>query len=366
LQPYRITNIAVYLLFIVLILTAILFIPGCTFQNRTRDGNPDWSPDGSRIAFSSDRTGKNEIYLMKADGSDQTRLTYNPDKTNPNQSWEPKWSPDGTKIAFTFGYTPVPSDTRSSIDIMNADGTNQLRITFQAKAGFQDQADLEPDWSPDGTRIVFTSNRVVNRQIYVMNADGSDQTRLTYDGGYNNQPVWSPDGTQIAYVSNRNIYVMNSDGTNPIKLTSNSNDGNPAWSPDGKQIVFNSIRDGRNYEIYVMNADGSNQTRLSNSPGFNGEPSWSPDAKKIAFSSDRDGNYKIYIINIVDENQAQLSGSLPQLKWGNLLFIIFLAVVVVVPILVLRRRRLLGRGKASEFAIVSLVLGIIGTLGFHC
>jgi len=119
-------------------------------------------------------------------------------------------------------------------------------------------------------RILFTSTRDGNYEIYDMNSDGSVQCRLTnqLDHGYN--ASWAPNGRQIAFTSSHDgddeIYVLNSDGTDLVRLTySPGLEDNPDWSPDGRQIAFTSHRDG-NAEVYVMNADGSAQTRLTNSP----------------------------------------------------------------------------------------------------
>ena len=128
-------------------------------------------------------------------------------------------------------------------------------------------------------KIAFTSLRDGNEEIYVMNADGSDQTRLTYNPPYGNGcPCFSPDGTKIAFASKRDgdyeIYVMNADGSNQTRLTNNGG-LYPCFSPDGTKIAFVSKRD-RDYEIYVMNADGSDQTNITNNPGGDYSPSWGP------------------------------------------------------------------------------------------
>ncbi len=168
-----------------------------------------------------------------------------------------------------------------NIWVMNADGSGQTRLT--ESGGF----DKEPSWSPDGTQIVFASDRESDSMItdiYVMNADGSGQTRLTESGGSDYQPSWSPDGTQLIFASDResdsyidDIWVMDADGSNQTRLTeSGGYDYQPSWSPDGTQIVFASDRESDFYieDIYVMNADGSDQTRVTESGGY--VPFWSP------------------------------------------------------------------------------------------
>jgi Tol biopolymer transport system component len=186
------------------------------------------------------------------------------------------------------------------IYVMNADGSEQTRLTTDPGI------DEDPNWSPDGTKIAFNSIRDGNREIYVMNADGSEQTRLTTDPGSDDGPDWSPDGTKIAFRSDRDglaeIYVMNADGSNPIRLTNNdASDVLPAWSPDGTKIAFASNRNGDIAEIYVMNADGSEQTRLTNNPAIDTTPDWSPDGEKIVFRRNLESqNPEIYIMNAAD------------------------------------------------------------------
>jgi len=124
------------------------------------------------------------------------------------------------------------------------------------------------------SKIVFASNRDGSMQIYRMNGDGNAQTRLTYSGANDDNPRWSPNGTKILFQSDRDhpdtgymdIYLMNSDGSGATRLTSDANDDSMAtWSPDGSKIVFQSMRNGLIYQVYSMNADGSNQVNLSTS-----------------------------------------------------------------------------------------------------
>ncbi|HYX30770.1 MAG TPA: PKD domain-containing protein, partial [Pyrinomonadaceae bacterium] len=157
-------------------------------------------------------------------------------------------------------------------------------------------------------------------QIYVMNSDGTGQTRLTIDGSNNENPRWSPDGTKILFQSDRDnqgsgsydIYVMNANGSGQTRLTTDANDDSAAsWSPDGTKIVFQSLRNGVNYQVYTMNANGSGQTNISNNGANETQPSWSPDGVKIAFASDRDqpGCPSIYVMNSNGTNQIRLTYS---------------------------------------------------------
>ncbi|MDP6716585.1 MAG: hypothetical protein QF368_18440, partial [SAR202 cluster bacterium] len=162
-------------------------------------------------------------------------------------------------------------------------------------------------------RIVFTSDRDGNKEIYTMNLDGSGVSRNTDHGAADGSPSLSPDGKRIAFVSNRDddyeIYVMSDDGSGQTRLTdSPSIDGSPSWSPDGSRIAFTSLRDG-NWEIYVMNADGSDPLNLTDNPAVDLHPSWSPDGVSIAFSSDRDGSGEIYTMTPDGTDQTRLTNN---------------------------------------------------------
>jgi len=247
------------------------------------------------IAFRSNRTGNNEIYLMNGDGSGLINLT-----NDSSDDDLPAWSPDGTRIAFC-----TTRDGSYEIYSMNADGSGPTNLSRNPLE------DCGSSWSPDGMELAFWSSRDGNNEIYVMNADGSGQTRLTDNPALDIFPNWAPDGKQIVFVSDRDgqmdIYVMNADGSGVTRLTNMGvGDAFPVWSPDGTKIAFSPDSDG-NYEIYVMNADGSGQTNLTNNSANDWFPSWSPDGTQITFSSERDGNAEIYAMNADGSGQMRLT-----------------------------------------------------------
>ena len=238
-----------------------------------RDENPVWSPDGSKIAFASNSfDGTTRVGVMNANGSGVTQLTFV--GSNPGNEIDSPygWSPDGSKIIFRSF-----RDGNFEIYVMNADGSNQTRLINNAAV------DTGGTFSPDGSKIVFTSNRDGDNEIFVMNADGSGIVQLTNNTFSDTVDfsAWSPDGTKILFASNRDgnseIYVMNSDGTGQTRLTTDAGaDIQPAWSPDGTKILFTSNRDGDN-DFYTMNANGSGVTSLlSNTENGEADATWLP------------------------------------------------------------------------------------------
>ena len=169
------------------------------------------------------------------------------------------------KIAFQSN-----RDGNDEIYVMDADGSNQTNLTNS-----NDLYEGSPSWSPDGTKIVFRSagrgyfgGAGQNGDIFVMDANGSNQTNLTNGVGSYHSPSWSPDGSKIVFSKSSEIWVMGSDGSNQIQISPNGGTaGSPSWSPDGSKILFSSLRAGVSEwatEVFVMDADGSNQTQISN------------------------------------------------------------------------------------------------------
>ncbi|MFL5237874.1 MAG: hypothetical protein ACJ8EL_09785 [Rhizomicrobium sp.] len=241
----------------------LLSADGMTFANLTNDpgvdAEPTWSPDGQKIAFTSERAGRFQIFVMNADGSGPTQLTH-----EDNGADGPAWSPDGGKIAFVSH-----SSGHTDIYVMNSNGSEIRQLTtmhaFQAA------------WSPDGTRIAFRS---LSGDIFVMNADGTEVIQLTTEPSLDRAPSWSSDGTKIAFASTRSgslqIHVMNSDGTAVTQLTSGSQENDhPVWSLDGSKIAFVVMGTGTE-KLYMMNPDGTGQVPLTSSSHFVEGAAWRP------------------------------------------------------------------------------------------
>lgn len=271
-------------------------------------GDETFSPPVGRIAFTSDRDGNREIYVMSADGTGQTNLT-----SDPADDFEPSWSPDGTELAFQSFRGGPPN-----IFVAGDGGSEVMQLTDTPAV----EGRLR--WSPDGSRVVFYSFRSEGRGLlWVANATGSDAT-APLDGIHPAGPEvqcaggfpggWFPDGERILFRGSHaaghalQICAINADGSDLEVIFSEDNTDAifPALSPGGERIAF-TFNSEDVFDIYVINADGGNLQQVTDDPALDINPAWSPDGEWIAFASDRDGDMEIYIVRPDGRGLRQLT-----------------------------------------------------------
>jgi Tol biopolymer transport system component len=292
-----------------------------------------FSPDGRQLTFQSQRDGHDcdQQYVMDSDGANVKRISNGQGRTT--CGW---WMKDGKRLLFSSTHgsdpncPPKPDYSRGyvwpvyptyRIYTVRPDGSD-LRPLFpaQLKPGEEPGYNAESVLSPDGKKIVFTSDRGGDLDIWVMDVNGRNAKQLTRTLGYDGGPWWSPDGRQIAFrayhpetpeeiadyrallaqhlirPTTLDLYVMNADGSNVRRIT-NDRAANiasfaPSWLPDGKGLIFASNRDDpkrRKFEVYTIKLDGTGLERITYGDQFDGFPNFSPDGKRLVWASNRNG-----------------------------------------------------------------------------
>jgi Tol biopolymer transport system component len=224
------------------------------------DEDPGWSPDGSRIVFASSRhdrgTGRNQIYIMNADGSGVEQVTH-----GGGGKFEPDWSPDGSRLVFV-------GDRGGTFDIyvMNIDGSGLTNLTNSPAS------ESDPAWSPNGRGILYTVD-ASTPQLWVMNSSGGDAEKL----GSGLAADWSPDGSRLVFSETAlGIAVVSLQDGSVTLLTHDPYDLEPTWSPDGTRIIFRRGQMADNADLYSVASDGGRLTRLTDDLAPETMPDWSP------------------------------------------------------------------------------------------
>jgi serine/threonine protein kinase len=266
---------------------------------------------GGQIAFASKRSGTTQVWMMNVDGSDLRQLT-----NIAEGACQPEWSPDGMFLVFTSPCDKNEEFYRSSgIFIINADGSGLIPLPSVGGG------DFDPVWSPDGKKIVFTSLRNSGRpRVYVINLEDNTVTRLSEQYSYDRQPYWSPDGSQLAFVTTQKgpvqIWTMNADGSNQ-QLFSRSADAinsHPVWSPDGEVILFTQVNRNRRVPVIVAASykdDEYSEYHYELGPVPIREAKYSPDGLWLVFESWPEGsNHDIYIMSASGAGRTRLTDAL--------------------------------------------------------
>lgn len=226
--------------------------------------SPQWSPDGTRIAYVSFEQKKPIVYVLNVfDGTRRVVASFE------GSNSAPAWSPDGRRLAVT-----LTKDGGSQIYMMNADGSGLTRLTYSQSI------DTEPNFSPDGRHILFTSDRAGSPQIYRTRVDGvGEPERMTFEGGYNVTPRYTPDGKSFVYITRTegrfNVAIQSIASRQVQILTSDRLDQSPTVAPNGKMILYASEIRGRGI-LAAVSSDGRIKQRITAQAGDIREPTWGP------------------------------------------------------------------------------------------
>jgi len=263
----------------------------------------------TRIAFTSDASGFQEVYVADLLGDDIRQVTRHHRLTV-----SPRFSPNGRLLAYTSYHSGNP----------NLYITDLTQSKFTRAVSQRSGLNLAPAWSSDGKTLAITLSQDGNPDLYLMDTKGEIKKRLTANSGINVSPSWSPDGNRLAFVSDRSgtpqIYVMDLKTSRTTRITFVGNDNSePAWSPTGEWIAYASLYEG-SYHIFIIRPDGSSPTRVTRYAGDNESPSWSPDGNQIVFTRKLDDKQMLYVVFKNGTGLRQLfhiDGKLSYPQWSS-------------------------------------------------
>jgi len=280
----------------------VMYLDGTGLVNVSRhgaiDSRPSVSADGSKVAWVSNRDGNWEVndgnwevYVANTDGTGLVNVS----RSDAQEAY-PSLSADGSKVAWLSGRYRV-----HEVYVANTDGTGIVNVSSHG------DDDDNPSLSADGSKVAWMSDRDGNYEVYVANTDGTGIVNVSNHSGRDEFPSLSADGSKVAWVSHRDqdvygddygeVYVANTDGTGLVNVSSDGAwDRYPSLSADGSKVAWFSNRDGNN-EVYAANTDGTGLVNVSSNGAEDMYPSLSVDGSKVAWHSYRDGNYDVYLAN---------------------------------------------------------------------
>jgi TolB protein len=249
----------------------------------------------TRIAFICDRSGNKELYLAETDGYDSKRIT-----NHGNLVLNPDFSPLGHELIFTSYRQGNPDLYRK-----------EIYTGSEARVSHQKGLNISGRYRHDGKELALTLSRDGNAEIYLIGIDGKLHKRLTNSWGIDVDPSWNPIGDQVAFVSDRqgnpNIFIADTISGQVRRLTyAGSYNATPAWSPDGKRILFSRMENGI-FNLFSINPDGKDERQLTFGAGSKEHPRWSPDGRFVLYSNDISGKKAIYIMRADGSSQRQIS-----------------------------------------------------------
>ena len=298
-QRNRYASLGTALLLIALALVSCSSLTQPASKAITFDYEVDWETIGDRrILFKTDIDGDFDLYVADGYADQLRRITNDPYH---NKYADP--SPDGTQVVYSSNRDGGDFD----LFVVNIDGTQVQQLTHN------DAEDYSPTWSPSGQHIAYEANGNPGAffQIHIIDADGSNKRQITSDPYHNYAPDWSPDGRMVSIFSNQNqdfdIYTIDIvAGKRRLIADDNSYAHFPDFSPDGRTIVYQSNPEG-NWNIYRVPAAGAKApTRITFSSANDIEPDWSRDSTELLFASDRNNDLDIYIMGADGNNPQRL------------------------------------------------------------
>jgi Tol biopolymer transport system component len=255
-----------------------------TLDNLSLGGSLAWTPDGREIVFSSPRGGLSSLWRIRASGGTPRRVSGIGE-----YAFNPSISRQGDRLTYVY--------RRSDRNIWRAPGPySQATDGSHLKLIASTRDDISPQFSPDGKKIVFVSDRSGSREIWVCDSDGQNPVQLTnYGGSHTGTARWSPDGKQISFDSRpegqADIFTVSADGGRPRRITTgDSEDVASSWSADGRWIYFGSRRSGR-WQVWKIPAEGGDAVQVTKQGGY--EAFEAPDRKFVYYNKRDTGIWKI-------------------------------------------------------------------------
>jgi len=277
-------------------------LTGVHGQQPPRHGSePVVSPDGSHIAFLSDRDGGENLYIISVDGTGELQLTHTSEDRGTLG-----WTADGKQILFS-----VFANDASRLFSIDPDGKNQRELARVPGRG--------PTLSPDGSRLLYMVGTWTSTRLMVSGLDGSNAQQITNGSSIAWNNHWSPDGKRIAFTGRNDpkgelaVFVMNADGTGRRQVshlpTGTGNAQWPVWSPDGHQLAIQVNGPQTDAHIWIVDVQTGDAHKLAphDQPYLDETPTWFHDGKRIAFQSNRTGRMEVWVMNADGSGQRQVT-----------------------------------------------------------